>query len=48
MLKTELQLIQTVILLLDGTSEVDILLKCDLAPFLRKAKEMVELMRRIA
>lgn len=46
MLKPELQLIQTVILLLDGTSEADILLKCDLAPFLKKAKEIVEVVRK--
>lgn len=45
MLKPELQIIQTVIFLLDGVSEAEILLKDDLGPFLKKAKRIMEIVR---
>ena len=45
MLKNELQIIQTTILLLDGVSEAEILLKDELGPYLKKAKKIVEIIK---
>ncbi len=39
----ELAILETTLLLLDGTKESDILLKYNLAPYLKKAKEVVRL-----
>ncbi len=41
----ELAILETTLLLLDGTKESDILLKYNLAPHLKKAKEIVRLIR---
>jgi len=39
----EIAILQTVLLLLDNVKEADILLKYDLAPHLKKAKEIVKI-----
>jgi len=36
-------ILQTVVFLLDNVKEADILLKYDLAPYLKKAKEIIKL-----
>ncbi len=43
--KKELAILETALLLLTGTKESDILLKYNLAPHLKKAKEIVRLIR---
>ncbi len=42
-MKKEVAILETALLLLDGTKESDILLKYDLAPHLKKAKEIVRI-----
>ena len=41
----EIAILETALLLLTGTKEADILLKYDLAPHLKKAKEIVKIIR---
>ncbi len=41
--KKEIAILETALLLLTGTKEADILLRYDLAPYLKKAKEVVRL-----
>jgi len=41
----EIAILETALLLLTGTKELDILLKYDLAPYLTKAKEIIKLIR---
>jgi len=42
--KTELAVLQTAILLIDGVKKSDILLKYDLSPYLKKAEEIVKVL----
>ena len=39
-------ILQTVILLLDNVKEAEILLKYELAPYLKKAKEIVRIIKQ--
>ena len=39
----EIAILETTLLLLTGTKEADILLKYDLAPHLKKAKEIIKI-----
>jgi len=45
MKKEELNLLQTVVLLLDGMKESEIMLKYELAPYLKKAREIIKLVK---
>jgi len=41
--KKQIAILETTLLLLDGVKESDILLKYDLAPHLKKAKEIIKI-----
>ena len=41
----EIAILETALLLLTGTKESDILLKYELAPHLKKAKEIIKIIR---
>ncbi len=41
--KKQIAILETALLLITGTKEADILLKYDLAPHLKKAKEVIQI-----
>ncbi len=43
--KKQIAILETTLLLLTGTKEIDILLKYDLAPYLKKAKEVLTIIK---
>ncbi len=43
--KKQIAILETALLLLTGTQEIDIILKYDLAPYLKKAKEILTIIK---